>query len=192
MTHGGHSGMEIIRLPAFNDNYIFLLVDRATGDCAVVDPGDAKVVLEYLSKEDLTLKTILITHHHADHVGGNRQLLSHFPAAAVYGSEIDLQKRRIPGQTVSLKAGNHLDLFNRTVEILFVHRPYPRSHRLLFPSPTARRQWRFILWRYAVCQWLWSSFGRNACSTFCLAPTNLWFAGQHEYLVCPWVHPEKY
>lgn len=112
--------MEIIRLPAFNDNYIFLLVDRATGDCAVVDPGDAKVVLEYLSKEDLTLKTILITHHHADHVGGNRQLLSHFPAAAVYGSEIDLQKRRIPGQTVSLKAGNHLDLFNRTVEILFV------------------------------------------------------------------------
>ena len=69
---------DIIRIPAFKDNYIWLL--RKGASAVVVDPGDASPVLEVLEGEGLTLSAILITHHHADHQGGVAGLLAHFPA----------------------------------------------------------------------------------------------------------------
>lgn len=59
---------EILPLPAFNDNYIWTL--RAGKNVAVVDPGDAAVVEDYINRHGLSLTAILITHHHADHTGG--------------------------------------------------------------------------------------------------------------------------
>ncbi|WP_319238247.1 hydroxyacylglutathione hydrolase [uncultured Propionivibrio sp.] len=73
---------EIIGIPAFKDNYIWLL--RKGAAAVVVDPGDAAPVLEVLQRERLSLEAILITHHHQDHQGGVPTLLSHF-AAEVYG-----------------------------------------------------------------------------------------------------------
>jgi hydroxyacylglutathione hydrolase len=67
--------MEIIAIPAFKDNYIWLL--RHDGRAAVVDPGDATPVLEALRSYGDTLAAILVTHHHDDHVGGVSELLSH-------------------------------------------------------------------------------------------------------------------
>ncbi|MBV5257769.1 hydroxyacylglutathione hydrolase [Synechococcus moorigangaii CMS01] len=131
--------MEIVRLPAFNDNYIFVLVNPATRECVVVDPGDRLVVLDYLHQENLTLTAILITHHHADHVGGNRQLLGHFPTAAVYGSAVDLEKGRIPGQTVGLGAGDRLTIFDHTAEILFVP-GHTQGHIAYYFPPIAAGQ----------------------------------------------------
>ncbi|MCV2216063.1 hydroxyacylglutathione hydrolase [Thauera sp. Sel9] len=69
--------MDIIPLPAFRDNYIWLIRDGR--HAVVVDPGDAAPVLDYLSREGLQLAAILVTHHHADHVGGLGALLSHAP-----------------------------------------------------------------------------------------------------------------
>jgi len=57
---------------AFNDNYIWAL--RGGRTVAVVDPGDAQPVLDYLARERLELIAILATHHHADHVGGVAEL----------------------------------------------------------------------------------------------------------------------
>ncbi|MCG9773626.1 MBL fold metallo-hydrolase, partial [Vibrio diabolicus] len=62
--------LEIKSIPAFNDNYIWL-IQNSDKRCAVVDPGDAKPVLEYLQANELTLEAILITHHHNDHIGGD-------------------------------------------------------------------------------------------------------------------------
>ena len=73
---------EVIRIPAFKDNYIWLL--RQGTSAVVVDPGDACPVLEVLEREGLTLSSILVTHHHADHQGGVAGLLAHYPAA-VFG-----------------------------------------------------------------------------------------------------------
>lgn len=67
----------IVPLPAFNDNYIWLL--RRHDQAAVVDPGDAAPVLEYLDQHGLSLCAILVTHHHADHIGGIADLLAHSP-----------------------------------------------------------------------------------------------------------------
>ena len=69
---------EVIRIPAFKDNYIWLL--RKGRSAVVVDPGDASPVLDVLEREGLALTAILITHHHADHQGGIAALLAQYPA----------------------------------------------------------------------------------------------------------------
>jgi hydroxyacylglutathione hydrolase len=74
--------LEIVPLPALKDNYIWTLRDGKYA--AVVDPGEARPVLEYLARERLTLVAILATHHHPDHVGGIPQLLTKGPVP-VYG-----------------------------------------------------------------------------------------------------------
>jgi hydroxyacylglutathione hydrolase len=66
--------LEIVPLPAFKDNYIWTL--RAGKYAAVVDPGEAGPVKQYLAREGLTLAAILATHHHPDHVGGIAELVA--------------------------------------------------------------------------------------------------------------------
>lgn len=78
---------EIIPIPAFNDNYIWLFRDSNTKLAWVVDPGDAVPVLNALEQYQLTLAGILLTHHHRDHSGGIGELTKHFKDITVIGSE---------------------------------------------------------------------------------------------------------
>jgi hydroxyacylglutathione hydrolase len=110
--------MQIYRLPVLQDNYIFLLVNPETRSAAVVDPAIAEPVLEECERLQLQLVAILNTHHHYDHVGGNKRLLHYFPQAQVYGGVLD--QGRIPGQTVALQAGDELKVMGERAEVLFV------------------------------------------------------------------------
>lgn len=74
----------IFPIPAFNDNYIWVLVDDARKQAIVVDPGDAAPVLAFLHQEQLRLSTILITHKHPDHTGGVSALRTAFPNSSVF------------------------------------------------------------------------------------------------------------
>jgi hydroxyacylglutathione hydrolase len=74
--------MDIVPLPALRDNYVWTLRDAR--HAAVVDPGEARPVLEYLERERLELCAILATHHHPDHVGGIPELLEKW-RVPVYG-----------------------------------------------------------------------------------------------------------
>ncbi len=76
------TSLRLIPVPALRDNYIWLMVD-AGGNAIAVDPGDAEPVLSVLASQQLRLRTILLTHHHHDHVGGVAGLLNH-AAAEVY------------------------------------------------------------------------------------------------------------
>ncbi|MFY7866057.1 hydroxyacylglutathione hydrolase [Roseateles sp.] len=67
--------MKLEAIPAFADNYIWILHDGR--NALVVDPGDAAPVLKFLSEHSLQLCGILVTHHHADHVGGLKDLQAH-------------------------------------------------------------------------------------------------------------------
>lgn len=66
--------LTITPIPAFSDNYIWCLADTESGKALIVDPGQAEPVLDYLNANNLTLDTILITHHHPDHTGGVAKL----------------------------------------------------------------------------------------------------------------------
>ena len=61
-------------IPAFSDNYIWCLADQDTGKALIVDPGQAQPVMDYLAANNLAADTILVTHHHPDHVGGIKDL----------------------------------------------------------------------------------------------------------------------
>ena len=98
------STLQVYRLPALSDNYIFILVDGR--QVSVVDAGDAGVVLDFLQTHNLALSMILNTHYDGDHVAGNRALLAAYPGIPVYGSAID--RGRIPGQTVFLNDGDRV------------------------------------------------------------------------------------
>src|SRR5918996_1577789 len=74
--------LDVVPLRAFKDNYVWTL--RNATHAAVVDPGEARPVLDYLAREKLELTAILATHHHPDHVGGIAQLLQNHKVP-VYG-----------------------------------------------------------------------------------------------------------
>ncbi|MBC7514434.1 MAG: hydroxyacylglutathione hydrolase [Herminiimonas sp.] len=67
--------LTVLTVPAFNDNYLWLIHDGR--HAAVVDPGDAEPILAALAEHGLSLVAILLTHHHADHIGGVPRLLQH-------------------------------------------------------------------------------------------------------------------
>ena len=94
---------DVMQIPAFKDNYIWLL--RKGASAVVVDPGDADPVLEILDREKLILDSILITHHHKDHQGGVAQLLEN-SSARVFGPALE----SITGRTQALRGGERISL----------------------------------------------------------------------------------
>jgi hydroxyacylglutathione hydrolase len=110
--------MQIYRLPVLTDNYIFVLHDSQQGVAAVVDPAESQPVLDCLTKINADLVAIFNTHHHSDHVGGNRELINHYPQVCVYGGAED--RGRIPGQQVFLQDGDEVKFSDRTANIFFV------------------------------------------------------------------------
>lgn len=105
--------MKLIPLPAFEDNYIWMLHDGQSA--LVVDPGDAQPVLEALQRESLELAGILVTHHHADHTGGV-DILRNRTDAAVFGPA----RERMPEPLQRLNGGDTVQLLGLDFKVLDV------------------------------------------------------------------------
>ncbi len=76
--------MNLISIPAFQDNYIWVLTNDE-GRCIIVDPGEAEPVLKAIEQNQWQPEAILLTHHHHDHVGGVAAICAKFPLLVVYG-----------------------------------------------------------------------------------------------------------
>ena len=105
--------MNLIALPAFTDNYVWMLHDGR--HALVVDPGDAGPVQAALDRDDLELAAILVTHHHPDHVGGIEAL-----SGRCRGPVVGPAAEAIPCRTSAVGEGDALTLLGLSVQVLEV------------------------------------------------------------------------
>jgi len=120
--------LKIEAIPAFDDNYIWLILDDSRRYAAIVDPGDEVPVIDYLTQHQIQPVAILITHHHGDHTGGVSELVKqyHIP---VYGPADE----HIPAMTHPLKDGVRVVLEALAAEFQVIDAPgHTRGHILYY------------------------------------------------------------
>ena len=107
--------IKIHPIPAFNDNYIWCIYQTDSATAVVVDPGDSKPVTQFLEQQGLELSTVLITHHHHDHVGGLAALKDRY-SPTVYGPKAGSN----PLFDNELGEGNSVELFGCQLQVISV------------------------------------------------------------------------
>lgn len=107
--------MEIVAVPAFSDNYLWLVHDDKSGETAVVDPGDAAPVLAECQRRGWTLTQVWNTHWHPDHTGGNLAI-KEATGARISGPAGE----RIPGRDITLKEGDTVALGDHVGKVIEV------------------------------------------------------------------------
>lgn len=130
--------IDIVPIPALVDtynNYIWLLIKDQ--HCCVVDPGDARPVLDYIDSHNLTIDCILITHYHGDHIGGVRRLRACFEDCTVYAPD----HPKITHATHTIKAGDTIEALGVTYDILDVS-GHTLDH-IAYLSTTTEQPWLF-------------------------------------------------
>ncbi|AGN87288.1 hydroxyacylglutathione hydrolase [Enterobacter sp. R4-368] len=121
--------MNLNSIPAFQDNYIWML-NNDDGRCLIVDPGEAAPVLRALEENQWQPEAILLTHHHNDHVGGVKALRQHFPDVVVYGPEETQDK----GTTQIVKEGDVISVLGHDFSV-FATPGHTLGHICFFSSP---------------------------------------------------------
>ena len=108
------SGLEIVAVPAFADNYLWLVHDRDSGETAVVDPGDAAPVLAAAEARGWRIGQVWNTHWHPDHTGGNQAVVA---AGQAILSAPAAEAAKIAKIDVALKEGDIVRLGNHVGEV---------------------------------------------------------------------------
>ncbi|QNN68460.1 hydroxyacylglutathione hydrolase [Sphingomonas lutea] len=107
--------LEIVSVPAFADNYIWLVHDPDSGETAVVDPGDAAPALAEAQRRGWTIGQVWNTHWHPDHTGGNLAVKA-ATDATISGPASD----RIPGRDVVLREGDSVRIGRHSGRVIEV------------------------------------------------------------------------
>ncbi|MEZ2604873.1 hydroxyacylglutathione hydrolase [Kluyvera intermedia] len=121
--------MNLNSIPAFQDNYIWVLNDE-TGRCLIVDPGEATPVLKAIEANNWQPEAILLTHHHNDHVGGVAELHRRFPNLIVYGPE----ETRNKGTTKIVADGDRINILEHEFHV-FATPGHTSGHVCFYSAP---------------------------------------------------------
>jgi hydroxyacylglutathione hydrolase len=111
------TSLDIVRIPVLNDNYVWLMREPQSGAVGVVDPAVARPVLAEAAKRRWKITHILNTHHHGDHVGGNREI-KEATGCAIVGPRRD--RARIPGIDVEVDDGERYRFGEAEADVFFV------------------------------------------------------------------------
>lgn len=117
-------------IPTLEDNYTYVI--QTDNKALLIDCGEAKPVIQFLSKTELTPTALLCTHHHGDHIAGIKDLKNIFPDIKIYTPEKDLS--RIPNAEIGLLDGQVLTL--NTHEIRCIETPGHTRNHLCFHFPS--------------------------------------------------------
>jgi hydroxyacylglutathione hydrolase len=110
--------MRVEIVPVLEDNYAYLLINEETKEAAVVDPSESAPVIAAIERHGVKLTAVLNTHHHFDHVGGNKDLAEKYSGIEILGFEPD--RERIPGITRGLREGEDFEVAGMKGRVLFV------------------------------------------------------------------------
>ena len=77
------NNIEIEIVPCLQDNYSYVIIDKSKNNACVIDPSEAQPIINFIEKENINLKYILNTHHHFDHIGGNKELKERYNSIVV-------------------------------------------------------------------------------------------------------------
>ncbi|KAL3832036.1 hypothetical protein ACJMK2_023716 [Sinanodonta woodiana] len=108
--------MKIRLIPALQDNYMYLLIDEETKQCAAVDPVEPKKILDAVNEEGVNLTTVLTTHHHWDHAGGNEELVKLYTGGKL---EVCGGDDRIGALTRIVTHGDKIQIGKLSIQCLF-------------------------------------------------------------------------
>ena len=97
--------MEVKVVPALQDNFMYILIDTNSKQTAVIDPVEPHKLMGIIENEQLILTTVLTTHHHFDHSGGNEAIVGLRPKLSVYGGD-----DRIPKLSHKVSHGQEINI----------------------------------------------------------------------------------
>uniref|UniRef100_A0A5S6R0H0 hydroxyacylglutathione hydrolase n=1 Tax=Trichuris muris TaxID=70415 RepID=A0A5S6R0H0_TRIMR len=114
--------LSVFPVPALGDNYMYLLVDETTKEAAAIDPVDSEKMMQEVKKRGVNLTTILTTHHHSDHAGGNSLMKSIVPNAVIIAGD-----ERVPSVDKKVADGDSLKV--GSLQVKCIHTPcHTRGH----------------------------------------------------------------
>ncbi len=137
------SEFTIYPITVLQDNIVWVWVHNC--NAVVVDPSISGPVEKWLLEKDLSLKAILQTHHHDDHIGGTQKLVQRWPNAKVIASKKEL--KRIPFQTFSVNDNDFFHLLDSEIQVIevnghtknhiafYISKPHEK-YNILFPGDT--------------------------------------------------------
>lgn len=120
--------LSVDAIPALRDNYIWAFHDGR--DCVLVDPGEAHGPIGFLRQNRLRLAGLILTHHHADHIGGADEILDLHPAPA-WGPDDD----RMPERAERVREGDRVEISRLALEFAVIDTPGHTTSHIAFAAP---------------------------------------------------------
>lgn len=124
-----HGNFSVIQYPILDDNYSWVVLDKHSNEAAAIDPADASRAQAVASTHGCQLTTVLCTHKHWDHAGGNATLAAALPGLRVVGSHYE----ECPAVTETVQDQGRFSLFSTgsvTADVL--HTPCHTSGHIAF------------------------------------------------------------
>ena len=119
--------MKVEIIKCLQDNYSYLLINEQNQNACIIDPSEAKPIINFVEKKNINLKFILNTHHHYDHIGGNNELKKRY-GAKIVGFKND--KNRIPN--IDILVTDNQIWSNENFEAKIIHIPGHTSGHICF------------------------------------------------------------